>query len=376
MKLLVVFILVYFSNPSLQAQVGFGTINPDSSAAVDITDTARGLLIPRMSTAQKLAIRNPATGLMIYQTDSVKGFWYYDGVDWKNINASPNYNGKHTIVLTDSITNSQAQAKITLEFGPNTQEIGIQGCLNLTAVDLSMVTRLVNITINDNPVLTNVNLANLKNADGYFSVSLCPALTSLNVSSLETIVGNFGTGSPGLTIQNTGLLSINFPKLRRVIGYTGIDNNPNVTSVSFPLLQQLERLNVTYNPQLTSFSCSNAKKIGSFSFGENKLLSVISFPALTDCYLQHGLSVGNCPNLSSVVLGNLSSFNGTQLFIWGGKLSSTNVNALLNNFANIMPALTNRTIYVESMTPPAPPTGQGIVDKDFLIANGNSVTTD
>jgi len=54
----------------------------DPSAALDISSTTQGILIPRMTLAQRQAISNPAVGLMIYQTDDVKGFWYYDGTSW------------------------------------------------------------------------------------------------------------------------------------------------------------------------------------------------------------------------------------------------------------------------------------------------------
>lgn len=53
----------------LQAQVGINTSTPNSSAALDITSTDKGILIPRMTTSQKIAITNPASGLLIYDTD-------------------------------------------------------------------------------------------------------------------------------------------------------------------------------------------------------------------------------------------------------------------------------------------------------------------
>ena len=36
-----------------------------------------GLLIPRMTKAQKDAIVSPATGLIVYQMDTIEGFYYY-----------------------------------------------------------------------------------------------------------------------------------------------------------------------------------------------------------------------------------------------------------------------------------------------------------
>ncbi len=65
--------------------LGIGTNNPDPSAKVDIVDSARGLLIPRMTIAQRNNIANPADGLLIYQTDSTKGFWYNQQSQWRHL---------------------------------------------------------------------------------------------------------------------------------------------------------------------------------------------------------------------------------------------------------------------------------------------------
>lgn len=59
----------------------------DGSAMLDIRSTDKGMLIPRMTDAQKNAIVTPATGLMIYQTDGTAGFYYYDGAAWTYINS-------------------------------------------------------------------------------------------------------------------------------------------------------------------------------------------------------------------------------------------------------------------------------------------------
>ena len=68
------------------AQVGIGTTNPNTSAALDITSTTKGLLPPRMTYAQRQAISSPATGLMIYCTDCGNGEpQYYSGAEWKNM---------------------------------------------------------------------------------------------------------------------------------------------------------------------------------------------------------------------------------------------------------------------------------------------------
>lgn len=62
-----------------QNNIGINTASPDASAALDITSSDKGILIPRMTSAQKAAIVSPATALMVYQTDGTKGFYYNSG---------------------------------------------------------------------------------------------------------------------------------------------------------------------------------------------------------------------------------------------------------------------------------------------------------
>lgn len=65
--------------------VGIGTTKPDQSAALEISSSNKGLLTPRMSLQQRNAIQNPAQGLMVYQTDMLSGFYFYDGKEWKSM---------------------------------------------------------------------------------------------------------------------------------------------------------------------------------------------------------------------------------------------------------------------------------------------------
>ena len=65
------------------AQIGINNENPDASAALDITSTTGGLLIPRMTNAQCQDISIPVAGLMVYVTDLNGGsFMFYDGNSW------------------------------------------------------------------------------------------------------------------------------------------------------------------------------------------------------------------------------------------------------------------------------------------------------
>ena len=64
-----------------QQQVGFGTSSPDGAALVEFTSTTRGVLFPRMTTAQRDAIAAVA-GLTIFNTTTSK-LETYDGAVWQ-----------------------------------------------------------------------------------------------------------------------------------------------------------------------------------------------------------------------------------------------------------------------------------------------------
>lgn len=66
------------------AQVGVNTDNnpPDNSAMLDVQSTTRGMLIPRMTSNQRIGIISPANGLLVYQTDVPLGFYFFNGTGW------------------------------------------------------------------------------------------------------------------------------------------------------------------------------------------------------------------------------------------------------------------------------------------------------
>ena len=75
------------------AQVGINTNNPDASSALEIESTTGGILIPRLTLAQRDAIAAPATGLMIYQNDQTTGFYFYNGTTWTRIEGATGQQG-------------------------------------------------------------------------------------------------------------------------------------------------------------------------------------------------------------------------------------------------------------------------------------------
>lgn len=61
---------------SQNSNVGIGTLTPDSSALLDLKTSDKGVLIPRLTSVQRLAISNPANALLVFDTDSNCFFFY------------------------------------------------------------------------------------------------------------------------------------------------------------------------------------------------------------------------------------------------------------------------------------------------------------
>ncbi len=78
----------FYSNAWAQNNVGINSTgaNPDPSAALDVDANDKGMLIPRLTSVQRLAIVNPANGLLVYDVDQ-KCIYFYDAtiVFWTSL---------------------------------------------------------------------------------------------------------------------------------------------------------------------------------------------------------------------------------------------------------------------------------------------------
>jgi hypothetical protein len=85
---LLAFFLIALSNATTLLSQGVGINNtnstPDASAMLDVNSTDKGILVPRMTTTQRAAIANPATGLLVFDNTSTS-FWFYNGTAWTEL---------------------------------------------------------------------------------------------------------------------------------------------------------------------------------------------------------------------------------------------------------------------------------------------------
>jgi hypothetical protein len=98
-------------------QVGITTDNsaPDNSAMLDVKSTSKGLLPPRMTTAQRNTIASPAAGLVIYNTDE-KALNLYDGTGWNSVTPDPAFVCGLTISINHSISGGVAPVNKTVAY--------------------------------------------------------------------------------------------------------------------------------------------------------------------------------------------------------------------------------------------------------------------
>lgn len=93
----------------IEGQVGIGTTTPHPSAVLDLSSSTQGLLIPRMTSAQRTDIISPASGLFVFDTD-LNALAYVADTGWvisgrsvttlssgsANINGTTNYLSKYS----------------------------------------------------------------------------------------------------------------------------------------------------------------------------------------------------------------------------------------------------------------------------------------
>jgi uncharacterized protein (TIGR02145 family) len=105
-------ILFLFVTASTYAQTGIGTTAPHASAQLEVSSTTKGFLPPRMTTEQRNAIANPATGLIIYNTTTnileykTASGWvsYQDTSDGVNAGEMNYWNGSAWVTVAPGTT--------------------------------------------------------------------------------------------------------------------------------------------------------------------------------------------------------------------------------------------------------------------------------
>ncbi len=152
----------------------------DNSAILDVSSTNKGILVPRMTAAQRTAITG-TNGLLVYQTDGTAGFYYHNGTVW---------------VLLSTTTDASALTSGTL---PNGRMPALTGEVTTTAGNVAT-------TITANAV-TSAKIADGTIVDA--DISGTAAIAGSKISG--NIAGNAAnvTGTVALANGGTGQTTAN-----------------------------------------------------------------------------------------------------------------------------------------------------------------------
>jgi len=191
-----------------QVSVTSDGTEPDNSAMLDVKSTTKGVLVPRMTEYQRTHdIVNPATGLLVYQTDGTSGFYYNAGTG-----ASPSwtYLGGGGLTLpyagntsqsgfAFSVTNSLASGilgKSTLGMG---SVFGVQG-ETASAEGVGIYGLSTSVTGNNLGVIGQSN-----SATGVGTLGIAISNSGANTGVKGQSLSNTGTGVLGENVNGSGV---------------------------------------------------------------------------------------------------------------------------------------------------------------------------
>lgn len=225
---IVLFHLIFFT--CSYAQIGIGTTTPHPSSILDLSSTDKGLLIPRMTQAQRSAISSPATGLLVYQTDGASGFWFFNGTNWVNAGGgwgisgnSGTIDGTHFIGTTDNVplnfrVNNTKAGRIGLSNDGSTF-FGYNAGLNDDLTDNR------NTYIGYEAGMNNIN-GNMNVGVGYFSLAGVTSGKRNTAIGYNSMISVFNlTGNDNVAVGFSSLENLTQGSENTAIGSQALANN-------------------------------------------------------------------------------------------------------------------------------------------------------
>jgi hypothetical protein len=207
-RLLVICIMCGICSSSWAQNVA---INSDGSAAtasalLDVKSTDKGMLVPRMSATQRVAIAAPVNGLLVYDMDSL-AFSYFDGLVWiflkgnNSISGQWNLKGNAGTTSSNFIGTTDAQ---DFRFKVNNQFFGVLGNANKNIAFgenalLNNTTGFSNVAIGTKALHSNINRSNLV-AIGDSALFN----NGIGVTAATQAASNTAVGSKALFANTTG----------------------------------------------------------------------------------------------------------------------------------------------------------------------------
>lgn len=149
--------LLLAASSSYAQGVGIGTPTPASTAVLDVSSTTKGLLLPRLTAAQRTAISAPANGLLVYQTDGLAGLYQFQSTAW--VALGNNSAGSTTSIAAPTTATTLNPTTTTVIYTDNNNTTN--GAVTLGTGLEGQVVVIVNNDTQYLPVVSNSGTGNL-----------------------------------------------------------------------------------------------------------------------------------------------------------------------------------------------------------------------
>jgi len=307
--------------------------------------------------------------------------------------------GRVNVYIEGDITNEEAAAQLKAEVGTLTQNIYVQNTTNLTDLIINTVNDVSSLKITLNYNLKNITINGkdenfIRTLEIFYNYKI--KNTTINkIKKINTFyyASNFSDPTPQydpivilsndvqniaeqLTVNTVyGVpMNLSFPKLKTI----GMEINQNnifalsgqFLSINLPLLEESISLDISYT-DIETLSLPSLKKIKyNLQSVYSSVIKNINLPKLEYCNEFHIWdNAANYPNGSNPNI-NIPMLNYCKFF----KLGLTNsdvskINGYLHQFLTIQPS-SGKILDFEGENQP---TGQGLIDKQTLIDQGNTV---
>lgn len=203
--------------------VALGTVTQQASSILTLQSTTQGVLLPRMTTTQRLAIASPVIGLLVFDTN-LGTLCEYSGTAWKF---------EYRLITTAIQTSLLATYADITEFTTLPLDVGLyvielKGIMQSTATGTGVGLRLNQLTSVISTIVLNWEISQAGNGTskdfGYVQAALAADITSASVLTANSNFPVFGNGV--FRVTTTGTVAI---QIRSETAATGVSIRPDST---------------------------------------------------------------------------------------------------------------------------------------------------
>jgi hypothetical protein len=323
------------------AQIGIGTTTPDASAALDITSTNKGLLIPRMTAYPS----SPVVGLTIYRTD-LNGFYSWNGTVWSqdvfgvNIySADGSLSSARTITMAANnltfssttgnlIFNPSSTGKIGIGTTTPASGLDLKSSLGLPSTTTSAATysvtatdAMVYLTSSSNQAITLPTASAVSGRIYYFINNTSSSKTITSYSALDGSSSTSIASNTSIALQSDG-------SVWRQFQFDNISSSNTVTSYYKTMTNNVSH--VTWIYPWTKLALSDLDIVvpaGKTLFAEYLLLGQTSVTAFPPTNLQvRGYTSGDHISGSLIFNKSANVDVGEEIFVFSNDVPDTDAN--------------------------------------------------